>query len=203
MLTMPEVRVGEPICCDGLAVFPLFSNGESAVDYMLAHEALESGTLAVREVSEAGTIHELRAGNSGDRPVLFIEGDELRGAKQNRAVTATILIAARSSEVVPVVCTEWGRWSYSSPEFCSGLHLPPSMRRMFKEGTATLRTKGRRRPDQLAMWMEIRRRHRVMRVSSPTGNLSDAAEARRERTDELRAKLRHVEGASGIAVAPD
>ena len=137
MMTIPEIRVGEPAVYGGMTVFPLFGglpDGGNAIDYLLAHEAMASGTLAVSEVSEAGSIHELLAENSGDCAVLFIEGDELRGAKQNRAVNATILVAARSSTVIPVICTEWGRWAYSSHQFCSGLQLPPTLRRIIKEG---------------------------------------------------------------------
>jgi hypothetical protein len=184
-----------------VTVCPLFSGGESAVDYVLAEEAMEAGTLVVNETSEAGSIHELRATNDGDKPVLIVEGDELRGAKQNRAVVATVLIAAGSSEVVPVVCIERGRWSGSSSKVSSGLHLPPTMRRTVKEGSARSKSKGRRCADQRAVWTEIRRRHRSMGVSSWTDNLSDAVRNRRKRIDELRVRLPYVDGASGIAVA--
>ena len=182
MVTIPEIRVGESIVYGGMTVFPLFggarcSDGDGTIDYVLAHEAMASGTLAVSEVSEAGSIHELRAENSGDSAVLFLEGEELRGAKQNRAVNASILVAARSNTVIPVICTESGRWGYLSRQFMSGMHLPPTLRRIIKEGAgANFTTRGRNRSDQLAMWQEIRRRHDAMRVTSRTGNLSDVAD---------------------------
>ena len=174
-MTIPEFRVGEPIRCDGLTVFPLFSNGESTVDYVLARRGDGSGNARrKRDVPRQARSTSCGRTNGGDKPVLLVEGDELRGAKQNRAVVATVLIAAGSSEVVPVVCIEWGRWSGSSSKVSSGLHLPPTMRRPFKEGAARSKGKGRRRADQRAVWTEIRRRHRAMGVSSWTDNLSDA-----------------------------
>jgi len=51
--------------------------------------------------------------------VLMYDGEELEGAKQNRILNTTILIAAGSALDVPVSCTERGRWSYESNEFSS------------------------------------------------------------------------------------
>ena len=39
-VTFPEVRVGQPIRCDGLAVFPLFAEPGIGVDYALSDVAI-------------------------------------------------------------------------------------------------------------------------------------------------------------------
>ena len=39
--------------------------------------------------------------NRGDTRVLFIEGEELRGAKQNSILNATVLIATKSKVRIP------------------------------------------------------------------------------------------------------
>ena len=43
-VTFPEIRVGDPIRLEGLAVFPLFAQPTPGVDYDLSDEALGKGT---------------------------------------------------------------------------------------------------------------------------------------------------------------
>ena len=43
MSTLPEVRVGDPIRHESLAVFPLFSTVDARVDYLLSDEAIRCG----------------------------------------------------------------------------------------------------------------------------------------------------------------
>jgi hypothetical protein len=54
--------------------------------------------------------------NVGDRPALLIDGEHLEGAKQNRVLNVTVLVAARRDTVVPVSCVEQGRWSYGADQ---------------------------------------------------------------------------------------
>ncbi len=49
-VAFPEVRVGTPIRCNGLAVFPLFADSSGGVDYALSDEAIGEGTVIVEEV---------------------------------------------------------------------------------------------------------------------------------------------------------
>ncbi len=88
-----DVRVGEPQACGGVTAFPLFADHSSSLDYLLAGEAMAAGTLAVREVSEAGEILCLLIDNGGDRPALFVEGEEVRGGKQNRVLCSSVLVS--------------------------------------------------------------------------------------------------------------
>ena len=80
-------------------------------------EAIECSLLTVTEVSEGGHVPELKVINRGDKPVLLIDGEELVGAKQNRVLNTTILLKEKSETVIPVSCTEHGRWSYKSGHF--------------------------------------------------------------------------------------
>ena len=96
MSTLPDVRVGDPIRHESLTVFPLFSPPEGGVDYLLSDEAIRAGSVTVEEVSEGGSVPDLLVTNPGDSRVLFLEGEELRGAKQNRVLNTSVLVAAHS-----------------------------------------------------------------------------------------------------------
>ena len=97
MSTLPDVRVGDPIRHQALAVFPLFSVPDGAVDYLLSDEAIHAGSVTVEEISEGGSVPNLLVTNQGDSRVLFLEGEELRGAKQNRVLNTSVLIATVST----------------------------------------------------------------------------------------------------------
>jgi hypothetical protein len=201
-LPIPDVRVGEPQMCGAVAVFPLFTglplfHGNSS-DYILASEAMAAGTLTIQEVSEEGSVGNLLAENIGDQPVFILEGEEVKGAKQNRVLASSLLVAGGSRIRIPVCCVQRGRWGYSSSrQFSSGSCCPSTIRRILKQGDGT--TPGRY-GRQEAVWQEIRRKHRATATCSEGENMSDTLEVHREAVENLRRKLRYPEGASGIAV---
>ncbi len=59
---------------------------------------------------------------------LIPEGEILMGAKQNRVINVTVLVAAGVKFVLPVSCVEAGRWRYKSRHFESKFCAPPSLR---------------------------------------------------------------------------
>src|SRR5271168_2701414 len=133
MFTFPGIRVGNPICHESLTVFPLFAEPSGQVDYLLSDEALQAGSVMVQEVSEGGSVPDLLVENSGDIRVLFLEGEELVGAKQNRILNTSILLPAHSKTKIPVSCVERGRWGYRSRQFgSSGRHSSSKLRHSLK-----------------------------------------------------------------------
>jgi hypothetical protein len=196
----PDVRVGEPIRFEGLSMFPLYAAPHPAVGYILSHEAMDQGTVIVTEASDAGSVSEVVVENSGDHPVLFLEGAELRGAKQNRAINTTLLVGAKSRTNIPVYCVERRRWSESCVRFRPGSHSPPSMRRVFKEGWVFGRKLGSR-PDQNSVWAEVRRKHGTLNVSSETEDMSASIEAHREKVERMQELCVYPAPANGIALA--
>ena len=102
MPTLPDFRVGEPIQYEALGIFPLFTEPTGCVDYLLSDEAIAAGTVTVTEIGEEGSVPNLIVKNTGDARVLFIEGEELRGAKQNRVLNTSVLVAAHSETKIPV-----------------------------------------------------------------------------------------------------
>jgi hypothetical protein len=104
-VAFPQIRVGEPLRFKALSVFPLFAPSKSSVEYALADEVMRDQLLTVHEISEGGSVPELLVENKSDWRVLFIEGEELVGAKQNRVLNTSILLAAKSkTKIRPRAC---------------------------------------------------------------------------------------------------
>ena len=201
-LNFPELRVGEPTRCGTLAAFPLYAERtllpDRTLDYVLSHEAQGAGTCVVRELAKP-KVGEVMVENTGDRPVLFLEGEELVGAKQNRVVLSSILVSAGSQVALPVFCVERGRWDPSSENLKTGAHAPPTMRCLFKGGSSLPRHKD----GQVEVWRFITSKHLATKTFSPKGNMSDIFREHPTVVQELRRDLQYPEGASGIAVAID
>jgi len=204
-MCIPDIRGSEPMPCDGVAVFPLFAGmpltqGTSGtLGHALAQDAMAAGTLSVTEVSEEGLVSELLAVNAGDEPVLIVEGQVLRGAKQDRVLCCSVLSAARSQTRLPVACVERGRWDYGSRHFAAGGWCPPTMRHRLKQLACSASSE--RFVAQASVWHEIRRRHRATATRSERENLCDILDTHRDRAQDLRHALPCSAGASGIAVA--
>ncbi len=95
-IPLPQLRVGDAVRHEALSVFPLFSTTSGKVDYRLSDAAMADESLLVEEVSEGGSVPDLLVENKGDLRVLFLEGEELVGAKQNRILNTSVLVAAHT-----------------------------------------------------------------------------------------------------------
>jgi hypothetical protein len=203
MNALPEVRVGDPIRHEGLSVFPLFSPPDEAIDYLLSDEAIAAGSVTVEEVGEGGSVSTLLVSNDGDSRVLFLEGEELKGAKQNRVLNTSVLVPAHSKTPIPVSCVEQGRWQYRTKHFSSsGSHSSSKLRRHLKESVArSLKAGHGHTSDQGAVWAEVSRQMDAFELTSDTAAMSDTFESHQDRLGEFRERLKYAEGASGLAVA--
>src|SRR4051812_27484232 len=202
MVAVPSVRVGAPVTHDKLTVFPLFLEVPAAPTYRLADEALADGSAVVEEVSEGGSVPNLAVDNKSETLVLFVEGQELRGAKQNRVLNASVLIAAKTKTVLPVSCVEQGRWRHVSRTFSpSDCHSSSKMRSVLKASVSrSVRSGGGHGSDQGAVWSEVSRQMSSLGSSSPTGAMADTADAHKPHTDRAVAEVKYAEGASGLVV---
>jgi len=95
-----------------LAILPLLSNQAPKAHYIGLNEAIEKDRIKITEVDEGGSVPTLIAINKGSIPILLLQGEEVEGAKQNRVFNTTIMLKEHSRTMIPVSCTEAGRWSY-------------------------------------------------------------------------------------------
>lgn len=202
-VALPKLRVGDPVRHESLSVFPLFSEPNSKIEYRLSDEALADESLLIEEISEGGSVPDLLVENKGDVRVLFLEGEELVGAKQNRILNTSVLVAAHTKIKIPVSCVEQGRWGYKSRYFgSSGSHSPSKLRRALKASVSrSVKEKRGYRSDQGAVWNEVASLHAAHSVESDTAAMSDAFATYQDRIAPFRENLKYVDGATGMAVA--
>jgi hypothetical protein len=137
--------------------------------------------------------------------VLILDGEELAGAKQNRIVNTTILLRRQSETIMPVSCTEHGRWSYVSEHFEDSGHITPHrVRGVAKQSvSASLKAGMQFRSDQGAVWDNVSDVLMECDVSSPTGAMKDAFESRAKDIDEFLGKFTCLPGQKGLLVIID
>ena len=183
--TVSGLSVGSPTVFEHLAAFPLRGAARAVEDYLTLEQALTGKTARVTEISESGSVPELRFVNDGNTPVLLLDGEELVGAKQNRILNLTILVAARSEILIPVSCVEQGRWSRRSEEFTAARRTMYARGRAEKmEHVSMAMAGGSRRANQGAVWSSVTDKAACMGVSSDTGAMSDIYENRQAKLAE-------------------
>jgi hypothetical protein len=143
--------------------------------------------------------------NKGDAAVLLLDGEELRGAKQNRILNTTILVGPKSSTKVPVSCVEHGRWSYQGREFLeSGNVMHREMRMLnVRKVSESLKAVRQFRSDQGEVWDKVHELASVMDVPTRTGAMTDVYEAKGADLDGYLKSFRPAAGQKGILVFVD
>jgi hypothetical protein len=167
---LEKAKVGRKQVYKNMAVYPLLSDYSLGLEYILLDEALGSGVIEVTEVNDHGAVPNLKVHNKAPKMVLILDGEELVGAKQNRIVNTTILIAAGTTVVIPVSCVEQGRWSYNTPRFYSEERIMPSRMRAMKSEQVqrSVRDRGEFQADQVALWADIAERASRRQAMSPS-----------------------------------
>jgi hypothetical protein len=200
--SLEAIKLGEIQVHGHVAVIPIIGNGNSGPDYLTMKEAMEKQLLTVTEVTEGGTVPELKVVNRAEKPVLLLDGEELSGAKQNRVLNTTILLKEISETVIPVSCTEHGRWSYRSAQFEESGHIMSAKLRRVKNASVheNLRSAHSFRSDQGAVWEEIAVQAHINKVSPVTGAMKDVIEARQEDMDAFLEHLPIVVDQVGLVV---
>lgn len=199
---LASLKVGSPRGFRNVCVHPLYLEDAPVVEHLVLSQAMEAGLLTIREVDEAGRVHELVVENDSDMPVLILDGEELAGARQNRVLNTTVLIAGRFRTVIPVSCTEQGRWSSTSSAFKdSGVIMSPGLRKRKNHSVGkSLRMSSTFRSDQVDVWEGIAEMSRQASVCSSIGGMRDVFEAKRGDLEEYARHFGLVDGQQGILV---
>lgn len=203
--SLSAVSVGAVQRHRNLAVFPLISGEGAAPGYTMLDEALGSGRAFVTELTESGSVPELAFENTGAAPVLLVDGEELRGARQNRILNISILVGAGKKLVIPVSCVERGRWSYTSRHFDASDRMLFAKARGSKAAAVSesMRGGGPARADQGRIWAEIDERFASADQSSETDAMADLYESEGARLGAYERAFEWQPGQAGAVFAID
>jgi hypothetical protein len=192
-------QLGQPQSHAGITLRPLFPLRDPVCDYVSLEEGLTKG-LEIGEVSEAGDVGELAVRNPLNLGVLLYDGEELLGAKQNRILNLSVLLAAGSTTRIPVSCVEQGRWSRGHRGFQPAGHVAgPQLR---KRKAVSLRTDALARgAAQREVWSSVDEQLALRHVASPTAANADIFASRQRETRDLAERFPLEPGQNGVLVS--
>lgn len=197
---LSNIRLGEPVCDGGLTLIPIFGEFSDAPKLITLTEALGTGTLVVTEVDSGGSVPELRARNDGSAGVLILDGEELAGAKQNRVLNTSVFLKSETEIVIPVSCTERGRWGYVSERFSDSGHVAAQkVRRTAHESvTTSVRADGGFKSNQGQVWAEVDKLQSRHKVVSQTAAMRDVYVQREQHLRSRQVEFSVQEGQIGV-----
>jgi hypothetical protein len=117
------------------AIVQVSSEPLTSFPFLPAGPAILSGGLIISELTAMGSVGRLTALNKTANYLLITDADVLTGAKQNRVINRSVLLAPSVKTVIDVSCVERLRWNYRSSSFSTPRSVAdPSLRRR-KAGT--------------------------------------------------------------------
>lgn len=103
------LKISEPLLHENLAIYLVRGQSSPGAIPATLEEALLKNTIIVHET---GSVSELQIENTGDEPVFIQFGDIVKGGKQDRVLTTSLLIPPKSGKVaIGAYCVEQGRWA--------------------------------------------------------------------------------------------
>jgi len=127
-LAQAEQRISGPHVHRNLAIYLIHGRSAAGAVPLILAEALAKGSV---QVAETGQVNELKIENTGAEEVFIQAGDMVKGGRQDRVLTVSLLLPPRSG-MIPIAsfCVEPGRWSARGGEdptrFASATEAMPS-----------------------------------------------------------------------------
>jgi len=176
---------------NNLMFIPVTSSKKYNVGFLALNKACEEGLVEVKELDDGASVPEIKVYNKSEQFLIIFDGEHLIGAKQNRIVNKTIIINPFSELVVPVSCTEEGRWHHTSEGFSkSKYNAPMHMRKASKQG----------KDSQSKVWDHVGAIMQSADSDSPTLSLHQVFEEVSPSFDDYREKITKLPSQVGVIV---
>lgn len=194
--------IGNPINYENLTVVPIFSKLRNKLKYISLTEAVNNSMAKISEIDTGGSVPELLVINESDTEILIYEGEELKGAKQNRVVNTSVLLNKKSKTIIPVSCVEQGRWSYDSNSLLpSDYSSPRNIRISLKHSVSNnLEKTLEYKSDQHEVWNLVEETADENKVYSKTEAMHDIYENKSVNIKLFTDYLKPIKGQKGMIV---
>lgn len=188
------------------ALVQVSSESLTSFPFHPAGPAISSGGLIISELTAMGSVSQLSALNNTGDYLLLTDADVLTGAKQNRIVNRSVLLAPSGKTVIEVSCVERLRWNYRSTSFStSGSVADPTLRGR-KAGTFS-RMKPEHGMDfrgtQGEVWDHVSANLACEGLRSQTESYSELLHFRLEKSERAFPECNPAEGCNGLFVLVD
>jgi hypothetical protein len=158
---LPAIQV------DSLTLTPVVTTQQKPdADVVTLDEAFAQKLVSIKEKQDE-SVNQLTLTNKATRPLFLLAGEVIIGGKQDRIIGANTIIAANTTQVVPVFCVEHGRWTEGETgrEFSSGKAL------------AHGRLRGRASYEgQQEVWNEVSEKNNLRKTGNSTDTYRQVAQ---------------------------
>jgi len=197
-----ELRLGDAQENMNMLILPVLAPAYDEPEYITSDQALKKGCLVIREVSEGGSVPYLKAVNKCGKKIFLPEGDEIKGAKQNRTFNTSILLPEYSETIIPVSCTEQGRWNYNNDKFSSTDSWVPSELRQKKVRSVSesIRIQKDYHANQIEVWNSVDDYANIVNLRSNTKALRDVLKKQNQQLEKKLSSFPIQNNQTGIVV---
>ena len=188
---------------DILSIVQIKHNKQNSFNYISLHNAFNKKLIDISEISESGQVGQIKIINQSDSYVFIMDGDILKGAKQNRVLNTSVLLAPRSENIIPVSCVEQGRWGYNSNKFSPSDEI--AYRKIREEKNQDIyhnHSSFKHFADQGKVWRNVDQCFHdlgVDRCIAPTGSHSDLFTNKNQTFKSYINSFYPIQGANGLA----
>ena len=177
-----------------LTITPITSSESFSLDFITLRSALDRKFATVKELHEDGSVPEVIVINKSDKHLILLDGEHVIGAKQNRIINKTIIVDPLTEIVIPVSCTEAGRWRYNSRGFKkSKFNASSSIRKMSKMGVKS----------QGGVWSRIASISKINNFASRTFSLNELYDEVAPKFDNYKGIIQAIPSQIGMMVFID
>lgn len=139
--------------------------------------AFKSNSVTITEIKEQ-QVNAVELNNLSNSYIFILDGDIIKGAKQNRVINTSILVAPKSKAIIPVSCIEEGRWDDTDDNFNYSTHIAHNSIRYDK--LKQINNKNKKefnfRASQQTVWNNVEENIHCLVAESPTKSHTDMFE---------------------------
>ena len=197
-----QIEILEIQSYKNLKIVPLSVENSFKEDILTLKKGFEMGLVTIKECGKS-TVSQVTVVNNAVTPLLLVDGEEILGAKQNRIISGTVLIPAKTTQNIDVCCSEKGRWAFKEEKnifSCADNIAPASIRgnMNYAKYEDTKNHQGFKSDIQQGVWKDISKLEKEMDFKSETSALSENYANNQEKLENYLEHFKRLDNQSGL-----